>query len=160
MHEEQGYTGLVNISPTYRSKEHIKEALDKYKCVSMLDYGCASGVQYEKGLLHEYLNVEIGLYDPAVEKYNVLPDGVYDAVLCYDVLEHIHEEDLDYVLNRIFSKASKLVLIKVGLAPAVATLPNGENAHCTVKKLDWWAEKIKSCRNKDIPVLLNNKTWV
>jgi hypothetical protein len=34
-------------------------------------------------------------------------------------------------------------MFKMGLASATAKLPNGDNAHVTVKPLEWWREKIK-----------------
>ena len=159
MHKERGYTGSVGISPTYRNKEQLKEAIDMYSIQTMLDYGCASGVQYTKGKLDEYLGVDVKLYDPAVDQYSEDPTGTYDAVICVDVLEHVHEEHLDYVLQRIFSYADKMVWLKIGLAPAVAILPNGENAHVTVHNIQWWIDKIKPFNKKDLPLFIN-KFWV
>lgn len=156
---DSGYTTMLEISPTWRNKEQFGDAIKEYNCKTLLDYGCASGVQYTKGGLAEYWGVQATLYDPAISKYSAEPKGTYDAVICVDVLEHIHEEHLDYVLGRIFSMADKLVLLKIGLAPAVAVLPNGENAHVTVRNIQWWIDKITPFNKKNLPLLIN-KFWV
>ena len=40
-------------------------------------------------------------------------DKIYDMVISIDVLEHIPEQDIDWVLDRIISKAKKYVFLKV-----------------------------------------------
>jgi hypothetical protein len=35
-------------------------------------------------------------------------------------------------------KAKLFVFATVAMYPAGKTLPNGENAHCTIKPPDWW----------------------
>ena len=41
--------------------------------------------------------------------------------------------DIPTVLRDMFSYAKSLILINVACFPAAAKLPNGENAHCTLK---------------------------
>lgn len=159
MHSKQGYTSILEISPTWNQRTQIKEAVDLTDSKTMLDYGCASAVQYKRGKLDEFLGVQVSLYDPAIEEFSAEPSGTYDAVICYDVLEHIHEEHLDYVLSRLFLFADKLVMIKCGLAPAMAVLPNGENAHVTVRNKDWWKQKVAPHMKPGVKVLLNRE-WV
>ena len=35
-------------------------------------------------------------------------------------------------------------------SPSMATLPNGENAHCTLEDIDWWKEIVNRYRPTDI----------
>ncbi len=143
------YTDCFHISPTYTSRDMIKTMLEEHNVKTLLDYGIAQGVQYTKGKLDEYWGLESYTgYDPAVERYSQKPTGKFDAVLCYDVLEHIPEGSIDYVMQEIFSYTDKVILLHVGLGPAQAKLPNGENAHITIKPREWWIEKINKYKRE------------
>ena len=53
------------------------------------------------------------LYDPAYPKYNKLSKKKkYDIVVCTDVMEHIAEQDIDYVLKDILSHSKKSSILK------------------------------------------------
>ena len=49
---------------------------------------------------------------------------------------------MDDVLKDIFSYATKFVFLTISTKPAHKDLPNGENAHCTIKNEGWWREKL------------------
>lgn len=121
----------------------IKQLIDSTGSKTLLDYGCGKGYQYTKLNLHdEYFNgIMPSLYDPGT-KYSDFPEGEFDGVLCTDVLEHIEEKDLDGVLEQIYSKATKFVYLGVCTVPAQAILPDGRNAHVTIKPFAWWLEKV------------------
>lgn len=154
----EGYTEFYQISPSFTAKHQIKEMLEKCEAKTLLDYGISSGTQYEVGKLHEYLGLDSYTgYDPAVEKYSQKPEGKFDAVLCYDVLEHVPEDSLDYVIQDVFSYPTKVVMFKMGLGTATAMLPNGENAHITIRSLDWWREKIKTFQPQGIKVFVHHQ---
>ena len=108
---------------------------------SLLDYGCG-GSDYLAKNFHEdksakdYFNLEdILLYEPA---RGIDQRTFAEAVLCFDVLEHIFICDLPKTLREIFYYADKLVILNVACYPAMALLPNGENAHITVRPPLWW----------------------
>ena len=61
-----------------------------------------------------------------------------DCVVCMDVLEHIFIEDIPKVVAELFSLSKKLLIVNVACYKAAALLPNGENAHITVRSPDWW----------------------
>ena len=61
-----------------------------------------------------------------------------DCVVCMDVLEHIFISDIPIVVDELFSLAKKLLVINVACYKAAALLPNGENAHITVRSPYWW----------------------
>lgn len=157
MHSK-GYTEFYQLSPTFSAKKQVKAMLETCQAKTMLDYGISSGTQYTKGLLHEFLELDSYQgYDPAVEKYSEKPTKQFDAVLCYDVLEHIPEASIDYVLEDIFKYPTKLAMFKMGLGKAIAVLPSGENAHITIRKLDWWREKIKKFQPEGVRVFVHHE---
>lgn len=111
---------------------------------SCLDYGCGKGYQYMGRNLHEEWGIEMPtLYDPAVPNHNKRPNRTFDMVLSTDVMEHIAEEDVPDVLADIMSLSDRLVFLSISCRPAVALLPNGENAHSTVKPWTWWQEQVE-----------------
>ncbi len=77
-------------------------------------------------------------------------------MVCFDVLEHIFVADLPSVVTELFSLAEKLLVINVGCYEAAALLPNGENAHITVRNAHWWKGLIDTTALKypNVEVLL------
>jgi hypothetical protein len=86
----------------------------------------------------------MSFYDPGVPEYETLPTGEFDGVICTDVLEHIPEGLLPETFETIFSKARHFVFLVIDCGLAVKKLPNGENAHCTVKLPSWWNSQLRS----------------
>ena len=117
---------------------------------TLLDYGSGKGGAYqEKDIeladgqtapsLKDYWNLEsIRCYDPGYEPFSQLPTERFDGVICIDVLEHITEPDLPWVLEELFGYARHFVFANIACYPAKKHLPNGQNAHCTVRSPDWW----------------------
>ena len=144
----QGYTSMYEISPTYTSRELLKEQFSNHKIETLLDYGVGKALHFTKAKLDEYWGVTSWTgYDPAVEEFSVKPEGEFDAVICYDVLEHIPEGSIDYALQEIFRYSKEVVFLHVGMSPAKALLPNGENAHTTIRPREWWIEKINTLKS-------------
>ncbi len=81
---------------------------------------------------------KISCYDPGYEPFIKLPKGTFDGVISTDALEHCPEEDISWIVEEIFSFASKFLFLNVCTVPAIRLLPNGENAHCTVRPQEWW----------------------
>lgn len=136
-------------------------------CASVLDYGCGRGDAQRCFRVDFLWNVKYRGYDPAVDAFpdtvpeeagfgfvKKLPAEKFDAVVCTDVLEHIPEEDLRaWVMDELFSIASKFMFIKVPTWAASKTLPNGENVHCTVRPREWWQALVSEYSSKyKIPV--------
>ena len=136
----------------------IKEIITKNKINTMLDYGCGKGFFYknpsnQNGLeitsLKNYWGIDIDLYDPCFEENSNLDENKsYDLVVCIDVLEHIPTNDINWVLEKLLTKAKKYLFINVACHPAIALLPNGNNAHVNVQPPKWWHEKILNFQNK------------
>ena len=139
----------------------IKEFLQTHPATSLLDYGSGKGVQYgklatplEEGphryySLQEYWQLDtIVCYDPCYVAFSQLPATQHDLVITTDMLEHCPEEDIPWVLEEIFSLSKKSVFATAASYLAGKTLPNGENAHCTIKPTGWWKEMFTQVGNK------------
>ena len=159
LHQEEGkFKGisLVPLVPTLMSL--VKEN----NCKTLLDYGCGKAIPYDKDRCKEVdlrhpiqklCNLKsFDLYDPAYEKYATLPDKKYDIVVCTDVLEHIAEQDIDYVLTEILSRSDKIVFLNISCQPALKHFKQGKfkgkNVHISVFDPSWWGHKIGNIWNK------------
>ena len=131
-----------------QNHEHVLELARDTGCKTFLDYGCGKGEQWDEERFVSDLGSRPHCYDPAVEKYSDLPDQKFDMVISTDVFEHIPESEIDDCLNWIYTHAEKSVYLGICTKRAKARMPNGENAHCTVRPHDWWREKIMSHSKK------------
>ena len=134
----------------------IKELIASTDSHTLLDYGSGKGLQYQNLLLEDknqsrYRSLqdywkldEVYCYDPAYPPYQRCPEKQYDAVISTDVLEHCPQGDIKWIVDEIFSLAKKFVFINVACYPADRLLPNGENAHCTIRPGVWWEKILQS----------------
>lgn len=134
----------------------IKRLVQATGARSILDYGAGKGMQYRPQPITvdgehvadgiaEYWDVdEVRCFDPGYAPHSALPQGVFDGVVCTDVLEHCPEEDLPWILDEIFGYAKGFVYLNVACFPARKTLPNGENAHITLRAPQWWCDLVKA----------------
>jgi FkbM family methyltransferase len=132
----------------------IKRLIERTGARTILDYGAGKGLQYRPQKvvvdgehvadgIGEYWDVdEVRCFDPGYAPHSALPEGKFDAVVSTDVLEHCPEEDLPWILDEIFGYADRFVYLNVACFPARKTLPNGENAHITVRPPQWWRELV------------------
>jgi len=106
---------------------------------SILDYGCGQSRLLEALRLGP--GVELLRYDPAIPRFAHKPQRVVDLLISVDVLEHIEEQDLDTVLAEMAALARNAIII-VDTKPASAVLPDGRNAHVTVRPHAWWRQRL------------------
>ena len=158
LHEEEGKFKGISLTPLVPTLINVTK---ENNCKTLLDYGCGKAIPYDKdrckevGLrnpVQELCNIEsFDLYDPAYEKYAELPDKKYDIVVCTDVLEHIAEQDIDYVLTQILSRSNKVVFLNISCRPAVKHFKKGKfkgkNVHISVFDPIWWGHKIGNIWN-------------
>ena len=134
-----------------RQAQRIRRLITRSGARSILDYGSGKGTQYSKPILEngverwesmqQYWGVEsIRCYDPGYVPFSELPQGAFDGVVCTDVLEHCPEQDLEWIIGELFGFARRCVFANVACYPARKTLPNGENAHCTIRPVEFWRE--------------------
>lgn len=138
----------------HRNHKRILSLMTEYKCNSALDYGCGKGEQYFISNRHKDFGFMPTLYDPAVEPFSELPTEKFDIVYSTDVFEHIPESEIPGALHWIFLHAKKVVYLAICNVPAKAVLPNGENAHCTVRPHNWWRMQIMKHGHKQVPCML------
>ena len=86
---------------------------------------------------------EVVCYDPCYPPFSKYPGGKFDGVISTDVLEHCPEEDIPWIIDEIFSFATRFVFANVACYPARKRLPTGENAHCTIQPVEWWKHLIE-----------------
>ncbi len=116
---------------------------------SILDYGCGQSGFLEALGFGE--RVRLLRYDPAIPDFATAPSEKADLLINIDVLEHVPESDLDDVLTHMASLCRD-ALIVVDTKPAGLTLPNGQNAHCTLRPHAWWQEKLSHYFGPVIPI--------
>lgn len=113
---------------------------------NILDYGCGKGNHVRDLNQSLYPRFQsITLYDPCVHFLSKKPTGKYNVITCADVMEHVPEEHVDEVLNDIYSYAdtNAIFIFSISGKPAKKLFLDGENFHCTVKPVEWWAEKLQ-----------------
>jgi hypothetical protein len=155
MHREGDRVNGISADKTFSGKSllpvapQIRRVVEATGASRLLDYGCGKGTQYQgpftapDGTRHQsilkYLGVDgVHRYDPAYAPFSQLPTGKFDGVICTDVLEHCPEEDVPWIVDELFGFANMFVFASVASFPARKVLPNGENAHCTIRPPDWW----------------------
>jgi len=148
----------------------IKVLAERTSANTLLDYGCGKGVLYEArpfkapdGISYDSIVdywdiVAVHCYDPCYAPYSRLPEGRFDGVISTDVLEHCPEEDLPWILDEIFGYAERFVYANVASYPARKHLPNGENAHCTIKPVAWWDDVLRAASSRHPDVIY--EVWV
>lgn len=134
----------------------VKEFVQMTGSQNLLDYGSGKGRLYDLRdipvagsdrlceSIQDYWELDfIQCFDPAYGPFSVLPQGRFHGVICVDVLEHCPEDDLPWILEEIFGFADRFVYLTIASYPAEKTLPNGENAHITLRAPEWWDALLK-----------------
>ena len=147
-------------------REQIRSSFEEHTITSILDYGCGGSDwnapdfdQSGKSAIQYYGLDNAYRYEPA---RNLDERQPVDCVISFDVLEHVFIADIPAVLRDIFSHSNKLVILNVACYAAAAKLPNGENAHITVRDPVWWRGMIDciSIEYPDIFIwLIFSKGW-
>ena len=130
----------------HKFAEQIKKIVEHFNAKNCLDYGSwGSDLNKTKLVNGEKFIDYVGLkkiksFEPARNKKK---KDKCDIVLCFDVLEHVFINDVPWVINDLFKYATKCIVINVACYNAAALLPNGENAHITVRPPSWWLGQIE-----------------
>lgn len=138
----------------------IRQMIAASGAQNILDYGCGKGLQYElRGVtvpgegtfesVQDYWDVDyVHCYDPNFLPLSEVPTGTFDGVICTDVLEHCPEDDIAWIVDELFAYANRFVFANVACYPARKQLPNGENAHVTLKPVPWWGEAFAAAASR------------
>jgi hypothetical protein len=139
--------------------------LQSNDCKTLLDYGAGKGTLYTKDYaklvpelgkpLLKYWDLNIvDRYEPALPEFNKLPDKHYDAVICTDVLEHIPDTDIGWVVDEILDRADKIAFFNIACYPARKTFKDGTNVHISIYDprawVEFFVEKIKKYNDTSI----------
>ena len=153
------------ISLAFYVPDLMEIVLNKEKAKSILDYGCGKGKLYSS-TEYNTLNLDkkgrrlkdslpnlwqldyYDLYDPGYKEYSKLPKGKYDGVICTDVIEHIDENDCDWILDEIFSYGRKFIYVTIACYQALKTFDNGKNVHVNVQTPEYWKKKLDKLHKK------------
>lgn len=137
---------------TIKHAARIGSLIEELKLKSLLDYGCGKGFQYLYYQVHRmWHGVFPVLYDPGVYGLDELSTETFDGIICIDVLEHVEESSLPGILSYMSTHSKILVYLSISTRLAKKQLPNGQNAHVTVKSPEWWTEFCH--RHLDVPRL-------
>lgn len=131
MHREGAFKG-----DSWRQHlDGLKGALALRPSGRILDYGCGP-----TGGLAKYFGDVVISHDPYVEKYADDPWGKqFDVFFSSDVFEHLPLETLLQLVRRICKhKPIAIVYIALSTRHANKIMPNGLNAHLTVRSAQWW----------------------
>ena len=139
----------------------VKQNLQQEQIKTVLDYG-GGGSDWNAANFEpttgqsakEFFNIqEVNTFEPA---RNLTKKTKSDCVVCVDVLEHIFIADIASVVKDLFKLSKKLLIINVACYKAAALLPNGENAHVTVRNPHWWKGVVDTIalNFKEIEVML------
>lgn len=139
------YYGSVHSSRVYgtSSVKYVRFLRPQIRLLnpkSILDYGCGQSRFLESLALDP--TPDLLRYDPAIPDYATPPSKAAELLVNIDVLEHIDEADLDSVLSQMRSLCEEAIIV-VDTSPAKHTLPDGRNAHVTLRTHDWWRERIE-----------------
>lgn len=122
----------------------ITDMVAEHQSRKLLDYGCGEGRQWTHERAHLAIGVEQpALYDPAVHVFARIPDGVFDGVICTDVLEHVPEDELDGVFADLERLSRQWVFASICCRPSKhMRFSDGSNIHCTLHPMEWWRERM------------------
>jgi len=155
----------ANFSPGLALSEHV-DFLDFFKkqgVRTILDAGIGSGKLCKKmlglGFDCHGLDIADNCLDEELRrrKDEILTIGTlwdstlfaensFDAVVCTDVLEHIHEKHIESVMNNLRLWTKRFLFLQVALYDDVFGAKVGAPLHLTVKPKSWWNERCMKFR--------------
>lgn len=118
----------------------VEELLRRYRCASMLDYGCGQG-SLVRALSSDFRfdpAVEFREYDPAIPEKSQVPTAKADLVVCTDVLEHIESDKIFHVMRHLAELTNRALFAVISLVPTNKVLTNGQQAHILIRSTEWW----------------------
>jgi len=82
-------------------------------------------------------------------------NGKFDFTVCLDLMEHIYEEDIDFLINELFRVSSKYIFLQIAVPENFEysfkkdeSIPEEYKVytltgHVLMKKREWWFKKLE-----------------
>lgn len=135
------------------------QMLDLLEPEQILDYGCGRGP-----FVHafRFYSACASGYDPFVPDDSVIglargavratkPVGKFELVMCFDVLEHLNEQEISAVIDEVIAYSSKNVLTSI----CYFDDPNfpRDATHKTARSEAWWESQFtrRGCKRIELP---------
>ncbi len=139
------------------SVENITKLVKETGAQTLLDFGSGKGYQYLKARVHEAWGILPYCYDPGVRQLEQKPEGVFNGVLCTDVMEHISDKDVDAHLSEIIGYVDKsapgFAYFSICCRPARKSFSDGVNVHLCVQPPRWWEQKLSRYKRDGLIIL-------
>ena len=134
-YQQMHATSFYGASASELHLDDVARIVRTAKPRSIIDYGCGRSDL----VTHFWRDGErrIARYDPAIPRFQPMPEGEFDLALCMDVLEHIPMSSVDRVLAEVRRK-SDAAIFTISTKPSRAKLPDGRNAHVTLLRPTEW----------------------
>jgi hypothetical protein len=132
-----------------KSMREFEQLVPELQSKVILDFGCGP-----RGGVAEHFGESVISFDPYVPQYSALPwNRKFDVVFSGDVLEHMRLREIQTFLTQIRESAARYVFLVISTRPAGKRLPNGANAHLTVKPSEWWTRKMQVGLSPDFELI-------
>ena len=110
--------------------------------LTLMDYGAGSGA-LGRSVENLFKAVSVTNYDPFHPKWAGQADpGVHDIITCCDVMEHVEPQCVENTLKYIADHCRYMAIFTIAIEEASKLLPDGRNAHVTIRSPAWWQTKI------------------
>jgi SAM-dependent methyltransferase/5'(3')-deoxyribonucleotidase len=124
---------------------------------SVIDIGCGDGSfinkcadnSFEKCTATDLITVDLNLVkkNKSVRYLNTPASELdlnetFDLVTSFECLEHVHLDEVDATLDKMFSLADKYLCLSIAHKESGEKTEDGRNLHLTVKDWKWWSEKL------------------
>jgi len=162
--QKQGSQMMIGEQIVYHVWD-IQKLTYEHPRTTMLDFGCGKCYGYKVKKINKLWDCKnILLYDIGIEEYSRKPEqSEFQSVVSVDVLEHIHEDQIDDIFKYWYHRNSQFVFATIAAYPARAELSDGTNAHVNQNEWAWWQKKIKSritCHSKFVYMPTRHpKSW-
>lgn len=143
MHEAGNYGLWGDLDIEFVGRAIVPVYQNIRRPVTVLDYGAGSGVLGDE-LEKLFKLVSVTRYDPFAPRWrDGAEPGIHDIVNCSDVMEHVEPQCIENTLKYIADRTRYVATFCIGIEEADKLLPNGDNAHISLRSPQWWARKLQ-----------------